>query len=104
MRSTKFRALTALVLLTFGFVQVYGSGIAPSAYQLIMQSGAALTRRNAVNFLGSGVNCVDNAGLLRTDCTIAGVGASGVALFSATASATTARITSEAVVNQDCSL
>lgn len=90
MRSIKFRWGAALVLLAFGFVQVYGSGIAPSAYQLIMQAGAALTRRNTVNFTGAGVSCVDNAGLLRTDCTVAGVGASGSYLFSATGSATNA--------------
>lgn len=90
MRSTSFRWGTALVLLVFCFVQVYGSGIAPSAYQLIMQGGVALSRRSTVNFTGTGVTCVDNAGLLRTDCTIPGVGASGVAIFSATASATNA--------------
>ncbi len=91
MRSTKFRWLTAVVLGVFGFVQVYGSGIAPSAYQLIMQTGVGLARRNSVNFTGAGVNCVDNAGLLRTDCTVAGgISPSGVYLFSSTGSATNA--------------
>jgi len=53
---------------------LWASGVAPAAYNLIMQGGVPVARRSTVNFLGAGVNCVDNVGLLRTDCTVAGGG------------------------------
>jgi hypothetical protein len=71
MRSTLFKSVTALLV---AFVLLYASGVAPAAYNLIMQTGVALARRSTINFTGAGVTCVDNAGLLRTDCTVAGGG------------------------------
>lgn len=53
---------------------LWASGVAPAAYNLILNAGVPLARRSTVNFLGAGVNCVDNAGALRTDCTVAGGG------------------------------
>ena len=49
---------------------LWASGIAPQAYTLIQQAAANLTRRTTLNFTGTGVSCVDNAGASRTDCTI----------------------------------
>lgn len=94
MRSTKSRVLTLSVLLAFGFVQVFGSGIAPAAYQLVLQAGIALARRTQINFIGAGVTCVDNAGLTRTDCTIPG----SSYLFSSTADATNAAVAEATVI------
>lgn len=71
MRSTLFKTLTALVL---AVVLLYASGVAPATYNLIMDEAGALTRRSTLNFTGAGVVCADNAGALRTDCTIAGGG------------------------------
>ncbi len=47
-------------------------GTAPPTffYQTLQQAGASLTQRPALNLSGSGVSCVDNSGLQRTDCTI----------------------------------
>lgn len=49
-------------------------GTAPPTffYQTLQQAGASLTQRPALNLSGSGVSCVDNSGLQRTDCTISG--------------------------------
>jgi hypothetical protein len=71
MRSTLFKAGVALVV---AVVLLYASGVAPAAYNLIQDSGAALVRRSTINFDGAGVACADNAGALRTDCTIPGGG------------------------------
>lgn len=92
MRSTKFRVTAWLVLLLLVLAQfvLTGSGIAPSAYGLLMQAGVPLARRSTLNMDGVGVTCVDNPGSTRTDCTVPGVSASGVSLYSATASATNA--------------
>ena len=73
-RSTLFKAVVGVVVLV---VFLYGSGIAPAAYSLIMDEGANLARRSSVNFIGAGVTCADNAGALRTDCTIPGGGGGG---------------------------
>lgn len=53
---------------------LWASGVAPAAYNLIMDEAGALARRSTVNFAGAGITCVDNAGALRTDCTVAGGG------------------------------
>lgn len=45
-----------------------GSG--GGGYATIQDEGSGLTARTILNFTGSGVNCVDNAGSTRTDCTI----------------------------------
>ncbi len=43
-----------------------GSGVAT-----IKDEGTALTNRLSLNFIGSAVSCVDNAGSVTTDCTVA---------------------------------
>ena len=53
-------------------------------YATIQDEGGALTQRGIVNFIGAGVNCVDNSGNTRTDCTIAG-GSGGVSLATGSA-------------------
>jgi len=51
-----------------------GDGGGASGYQTIQDETTPLTQRTAVNFTGTGVTCVDNAGNTRTDCTIPGGG------------------------------
>lgn len=63
----------------------FADPVGPSGTQIrqIQDEGVGLTRREKLNFTGSGVNCVDNAGNLRTDCTITagGGGASSLEVF-----------------------
>jgi hypothetical protein len=63
-------------------------------YQFLQQDGDDLPQRQKLNFSGSGVNCVDNAGQLRTDCTVSGGGGS-VPKASATSSGTVKTDTTE---------
>lgn len=46
--------------------------------QFINDEGSGLAQRSVVNFIGSGVTCVDNSGTGKTDCTITGGGAASV--------------------------
>ena len=39
-------------------------------YSTIQDEGSGLTERRILNFIGAGINCVDNSGNTRTDCTI----------------------------------
>jgi len=41
-----------------------------SGYATIQNEGAALTQRSILNLTGAGVDCADNAGSTRTDCTV----------------------------------
>jgi hypothetical protein len=66
------KLLKTFVVLIVTVAILYASGVAPAAYSLIMDEAGALARRSTVNFAGAGVTCVDNAGALRTDCTIPG--------------------------------
>jgi hypothetical protein len=68
--------------------------VAPAAggYTQIQDEGLAVTGRTALNFGGAGVSCVDNTGQARTDCTIAGGGASGNEKTPAVSAATTGNI------------
>lgn len=72
------------------------TGPAGTSIRQVMDEGTGLTRREKVNFIGSAITCVDNAGNLRTDCTItAGAGASSLEVYSnvsATRSSPTAAI------------
>jgi hypothetical protein len=45
----------------------------------VQDEGTPLTQRAPLNFIGSNINCVDDAGNTRTDCTITG-GGSGLTL------------------------
>ena len=65
-----------------------GSGITVIAYNLIQQAGASLVKRSTLNFLGTGVNCVDNSGTKATDCTINQSNVSFVQTFTSQTSVT----------------
>lgn len=51
-----------------------GGGV--SGYATIQDEGTPLTQESTVNFIGTPITCVDNAGATRTDCTITGTGGS----------------------------
>lgn len=77
---------------TVNVAQPAYSGISgtPTLYnQTVQDEGSALTQRATLNFLGSGVSCVDNAS--KTECTISGGGGGGsaVAPYTTTVSAQT---------------
>jgi len=55
-------------------VLLYASGIAPAAYNLIVDEVTDLARRSTLRFTGAGVTCTDDAGNNRTNCAIAGGG------------------------------
>lgn len=62
---------------TAGTLKVASNGVVWSdtsggggGYATIQDEASNLTTRTILNFTGSGVNCVDNAGSTRTDCTI----------------------------------
>ena len=46
-------------------------------YATVQDEGSALTQRTKLNFIGSGVSCVDDAGNTRTNCTITSGGGTG---------------------------
>jgi hypothetical protein len=93
MRSTLFKSVTALLV---AVVLLYASGVAPAAYNLIMEEGGALARRSTLNFIGAGVTCVDDAGNTRTNCTIPG---GGGATYYQTFQDETSALTQRAAVN-----
>jgi len=65
------------------------SSTAPALfYQFLQREGDNLPQRQKLNFTGSGVSCVDNAGQLRTDCAFSGGGGSSAPKASATVSGT----------------
>ena len=81
MRKTLLKSAVALVVVV---AILWASGVAPAAYNLIMQTGVGLVRRSTLNFTGPGVSCVDNVGATRTDCTVSGattVNAAGAPAF-----------------------
>ena len=61
---------------------------AGGGYATIADEGVDLTQRTKLNFIGSGVSCVDNSGSSRTDCTISSAGG-GVSFASGTPDNTT---------------
>lgn len=65
------------------------SSTAPALfYQFLQQDGDDLPQRQKLNLTGSGVACADNAGQLRTDCTVTGGGGGSAPKASATVSGT----------------
>ena len=58
-------------------------------YDEILDEAVARTKRAQVNFIGGGVSCVDNPGATRTDCTIAGGGATTLDTVTAAAGGVT---------------
>lgn len=75
MRSIVKTAVALVVVV----VMLFASGVAPAAYNLVMDEASGLARRSTLNFTGAGVTCVDNVGALRTDCTIPGGGGGSTA-------------------------
>jgi hypothetical protein len=67
-------------------------GAGGAGYATIQDEAGALTQRTALNFIGSGVTCVDNSGQSRTDCTISSSGG-GVSLAPASADSVTSNNT-----------
>jgi len=64
---------------TGGLLTVTGSACGSGGgYATIQDEGSNLTQRTTVNFIGSGVTCVDNSGSSRTDCTVTSGGSSVV--------------------------
>lgn len=55
-----------------GTITVSGGG--GSGYATVQDEGTSLTQRATVNFIGTSISCVDNAGATKTDCTISGGG------------------------------
>jgi len=68
--------------------QAPSSGAPALYYQLLQQAGEDLPQRQKLNLTGSGISCVDNAGQLRTDCTISGGGSGSAPLASPSVSGT----------------
>ena len=56
-----------IVYTAAGLVKAPSAG---SAYATIQEEGSSLTQRTTLNFIGSAVTCVDNAG--KTECTVTG--------------------------------
>ena len=50
-----------------------GGGGGGGGYVTILDEGSPLTARTAVNFIGTPITCVDNAGATRTDCTVTAI-------------------------------
>lgn len=48
------------------------TGGGTTGYATVQDEGTNVTQRTTLNFIGSGVSCVDNAGSTRTDCTVSG--------------------------------
>ena len=53
-----------------GQVNITASGGGGSGYATIQEEGSSLTQRVTLNFIGSALTCVDNAGNTRTNCTL----------------------------------
>ncbi|MFZ2522630.1 MAG: hypothetical protein WAX44_03075, partial [Minisyncoccia bacterium] len=62
------------------------SGGAGGGYTTVQNEGSGLTARTILNFTGAGVDCVDDSGNSRTNCTIASGGGSGGGSWSTTTS------------------
>lgn len=81
---TLFKILLAAALLSP--LAIFADPTSPSGTVIrqVQDEGTGLARREKLNFTGAGVTCVDNAGNLRTDCTITsggGGGASSLEVF-----------------------
>lgn len=91
-RKTKILSLILLTIIIFLLISI-PTVVLIGAYNRIQDEGTDLTQRQTVNFTGSTVSCVDNAGSGRTDCTISGAAGSGYATVKDEAVALTARTT-----------
>lgn len=78
-------SLFSLAYLFFGGIQAQaaiGGGTGGVSINFIQDEGSTVTQRNTLNFTGGGVTCIDNAGQLRTDCTVSGSGGGGTPALS----------------------
>lgn len=66
-----------------------GDGV---GYDEVLDEATGRTKRAQLNFIGGGVDCVDNPGATRTDCTIAGGGSSHEILSGTHTDTTTATV------------
>ncbi|MHC4064640.1 MAG: beta strand repeat-containing protein [Planctomycetota bacterium] len=53
-----------------GYAAIAAGGADGVGYDEVLEESVGLTKRAQINFLGSVITCVDNAGGTRTDCTI----------------------------------
>jgi hypothetical protein len=79
MFNVRSRAFRLFILALTVVLILWASGGIQSAYNTIENAATPLTKRTIANFTGTGVNCVDNAGATRTDCTINGTGVANFA-------------------------
>ncbi len=66
-RTIGFRVLGVLAVASLLISSTISNG---PGYNQIDDEATPLTKRQIVNYTGTGITCVDNAGALRTDCTI----------------------------------
>lgn len=59
-----------------GSITIAASG--STGYGTVLNEASALTQRASLNFIGAGIDCVDNSGATRTDCTVITSGATDV--------------------------
>jgi len=78
MRIVKLSAAFVLVLWGLSVLVISATADTPAIFtaigRVVQDEGSTLTRRAILNFIGAGVDCVDNGGSVRTDCTISGTG------------------------------
>lgn len=79
---------------------IAGGGGGGTFNQTIQNATTPLTQRIAVNFTGTGVVCIDNAGASRTDCTIT-AGSGGYGIIQNNGTAVTSRTTLN-LINGGC--
>ena len=60
------------------WIDITAVGTDGVGYDEVLDEAVGLTKRLQLNFEGAGINCVDNGGATRTDCTIAGGAANTV--------------------------
>lgn len=78
---------SAFLLGFIGFA-LFGSYVAPTAYNLVQNGGSPVTQRTTLNFTGAGVSCADGSG--KTTCTItSGGGATTFTIANASSTGTT---------------
>lgn len=85
------------LILTLLVGQVEAGMISKGESTVVQDEGTSLTKQDTVNFIGSGVSCVNGSG--KVDCTIAGAGGTaGSPLFVQTATATAVTAAAETTI------
>ncbi len=82
MKWTSGRAALSLLVLALWVAPAHADPVPTRsgrpAYETVSNAGTPLTKRQTLNFSGSGITCTDNAGSHRTDCVVS---SSGVVLL-----------------------